>query len=73
MEEIPSSEVVIAGMFLVNNHPVVVLFDSRASYSFMSPTFASQYDQKVVTIEKGGYCISAARSQISTDQIVREV
>ena len=44
MEEIPSGEVVIASMFLVNHHPVVILFDSRASHSFMSPTFASKYD-----------------------------
>ena len=44
MEEIPSSEVVTAGMFLVNHYPVVVLFDSGDSHSFMSPTFASNYD-----------------------------
>ena len=73
MEEIPSGEVVTVGMFLVNHHPTVVLFDFGASHLFMSLTFASKYKQKVVTIEKGGYCISAARSQISTNQIVREV
>ena len=44
MEKIPSGEVVTAVMFLVNHHPVVVLFDSGASHSFMSPTFASKYD-----------------------------
>ena len=44
MEEIPSGEVVTAGMFLVNHHPAVVLFDSGASHSFMSPIFASKYD-----------------------------
>ena len=73
MEEIPSSEVVTAGMFLVNHHPAVVLFDSRASHSFMSPTFASKHDQKIVVVDKGGYCISATRSNISTKQIVRGV
>ena len=73
MEEIPSGKVVTASMFLVNHHPTVVLFDSGASHSFMSPTFASQYNQKVVTVEKGSYCISAAGSQISNNQIVREV
>ena len=73
MEEIPSGEVVTAGMFLVNHHPAVVLFDSRASHSFMSPTFASKYDQKIVVVGKGDYCISAARSNISTNQIVRDV
>jgi len=60
MEEIPSNEVVTAGMFLVNHHPTVVLFDSGASHSIMSPTFASKYDQKIFVVDKGGYCISAA-------------
>ena len=73
MEEIPSGEVVTAGMFLVNHHPLVVLFDSGASYSFMSPTFASKYDQKIFVVDKGGYCISAAGSNISINQIVKDV
>ena len=60
LEEIPSGEVVIVGMFLVNQHPAVVLFDSGASHSFMSQTFASKHYQGVVTVDKGGYCISAA-------------
>jgi hypothetical protein len=44
MEEIPSREVIAAGMFLVNQHPAIILFDSRASHSFMSQTFASKND-----------------------------
>lgn len=67
LEEIPLGEVVTAGMFLVNQHPTVVLFDSRASHSFMSQTFASNHDQRVVTVDKDGYCISAARNNISTN------
>ena len=67
LEEFPSGEVVIAGTFLVNQHPIVVLFDSRASHLFMSQTFASKHDQRVVTIDMGGYCISAARNNISTN------
>ena len=73
LEEIPSGEVIIAGTFLVNQHPIVVLFDSRASHSFMSRIFASKHNQRVVTIDKGGYYISAARNNISTSQIVRDV
>ena len=70
LEEIPSGEVVTVGTFLVNQHPAVVLFDSGASHSVMSQTFASKHDQRVVTIDKGGYCISAAKNNISTYQIV---
>ena len=67
MEEIPTGEVVTAGMFLVNKHPTIVLFDSRASHSFMSQAFASKHDQKIIVIDKGGYCISSARASISTN------
>ena len=73
MEEIPAREVVTAGMFLVNHHPAVILFDYVASHSFMSPTFASKYDQKIFVVDKGGYCISAAENNISTNQLVKDV
>jgi hypothetical protein len=73
MEEIPSGEVITAGMFLVNQHPAIILFDSRASHSFMSQTFASKNDQKIKVVDKGGYCISSAGDSISTNQIVRDV
>ena len=73
MEEIPTGEVVTAGMFLVNKHPTIVLFDSRASHSFMSQTFASKYDQKIIEVNKGGYSISSAGATISTNQRVRDM
>jgi hypothetical protein len=73
MEEIPSGEVVTMGIFLVNQHPAIVLFDSGASDSFMSQTFASKYDQKIKVVDKGGYCISSVGASISTNQIVRDV
>ena len=41
IEEIPTGEVVTTRTFLMNQHPAVVLFDSRASHSFMSQTFVS--------------------------------
>jgi len=66
-------EVVTAGMFLVNQHHIIVLFDSRASHSFMSQTFASKYDQKIIVVDKGGCCISLAGPSTSTNQIVRDV
>ena len=52
VEEVPTGEVVTAGMFLVNKHPPIVLFDSRASHSFMSQAFASRYDQKVIEVTR---------------------
>ena len=41
--DIPLGEVVTIGKFLVDQHPAVVLFDSGASHSFMSPAFASKF------------------------------
>ena len=73
MEEIPTGEVVTTGMFLVNQHPTIVLFDSGASHSFMSQSFASKHDQKIIVVDKGGYCISSAGASICTNQIVRDV
>ena len=70
MIEVPSGEVVTADKFLVNQHPVVVLFDSGALHSFMSLAFTSKYNQKVITLSTGSYCISAAGSNISTNQVV---
>ena len=73
VEEIPVGEVVIAGMFLVNKHPAIVLFDSGASHSFMSQIFASEHNQKIKVVDKGGYCISSARASISTNLMVIDV
>ena len=68
VEEVPAGEVVTAGMFLVNKHPAIVLFDFRASHLFMSQAFASRYDQKVIEVSKGGYSISLTGATISTNK-----
>ena len=65
MEEIPIVKVVTAGMFLVTKHPTLVLFDSGATHSFMSQTFASKHDQKIIEVDNGGYSISSAGATIS--------
>ena len=73
IEEVPAGEVVTAGMFLVNKHPAIVLFDSGASHSFMSQAFASRHDQKIVEVSKGGYSINSAGATISTNKMVKNV
>jgi hypothetical protein len=72
IEEIPAGEVVTTGKFLVNNYPAVVLFDSGASHSFISPSFASKFDQRIVTLDKDGYYISVAKNNIATNQLVMD-
>ena len=73
VEEVPTGEVVTAGMFLINKHPAVVLFDSGASHSFMSQAFASRHDQEIIEVSKWGYNISSAGATISTNKIVKKV
>jgi len=73
VEEITLGEVVTTSMFLVNKHPAIVLFDSGASHSFMSQTFASKHDQKIIEVYKGGYSISLDGATISINQIVRDM
>jgi hypothetical protein len=36
VEEIPTGEEVLAGMFFLNEHPVIILFDSEVSHDFVS-------------------------------------
>jgi hypothetical protein len=72
MDDILEAEPVIAGMFSINNHPTVVLFDSRSSYSFISQAFARKHEQKIVELEYA-YRISLARADLLTNQVVQGV
>jgi hypothetical protein len=42
VEEIPTGEEVLADTFFLNEHPVIILFDSGASHDFMSSTYAKK-------------------------------
>ena len=57
VEEIPKGEAVTAGMFLVNQHPAVVLFDSGASHSFMSQAFTLSMGNMSLTLIVGNFAL----------------
>jgi hypothetical protein len=42
VEEISMGEEVLAGTFFLNECPIIILFDSGASYDFMSSTCAKK-------------------------------
>jgi len=70
IEEIPEREPVTTGMFPVNQHLAVVLFDSTSSHSFMSQAFAQKHDQAVIDLGYG-YRINSAGADVLTNRVVR--
>jgi hypothetical protein len=42
VEEIPTGEEVLVGTFFLNEHLIIILFDSRVSHDFMSSTCAKR-------------------------------
>ncbi|WVZ63289.1 hypothetical protein U9M48_012931 [Paspalum notatum var. saurae] len=72
LEQVPEGEPVLAGTFLVNDHPTVVLFDSGATFSFISKAYALKHGYEIIEL-KQRYHITAAESSISTNHIVRDL
>jgi hypothetical protein len=60
VEEIPTREKVLAGTFFLNEHPIIILFDSRASHDFMSSTCAKEPKLSLVALG-APYVISIPR------------
>jgi hypothetical protein len=72
VDDIPEVEPMIAGMFSINTHPTVVLFDSGSSHSFVSQTFVKRCEQKIVELECA-YWISSVGADLLTNQIIQGV
>jgi predicted aspartyl protease len=71
VEEIPMGEEVLAGMFFLNEHPVMILFDSGASYNFMSSTCAKK--AKLSLVASGApYVISTPGGRVDANWIVQK-
>ena len=70
MEQIPTGEPVLDGTFTLNGHPTVVLFDSGASHTFISQSYASRHGIKTSCIGES-YSISAPGNPINTNLIVK--
>jgi hypothetical protein len=66
IDDIPEGEPMTAGMFSINNHPAVILFDSGLSHLFVSQAFARKYEQKIVELECA-YRISSAGADLLTN------
>ena len=72
VDQIPEGEPVLASIFLVNKHPTVVLFDSGATHTFISRSYATKHGYHIDNM-KAKYHITAPGSPIDTSQIVRHL
>jgi hypothetical protein len=68
MEEIRMGEEVLASTFFLNEHPIIILFDSRASHDFISSTCAKKVMLSIVTA-KALYVISTPGGRVDADRI----
>jgi hypothetical protein len=62
-QQVVHQETVMAGMFTIESHPALVLFDSGASHSFMSMGFVERHNLSLVAIPYA-YKIRTAGSQM---------
>jgi hypothetical protein len=72
MEKILTGEEVLASTFFLNEHPIIILFDSEASHDFMSSTCAKK--AKLSLVATGApYVISTLRGRVDADRIVQNI
>jgi predicted aspartyl protease len=68
VEEIHMGEEVLAGAFFLNEHPIIILFDSGASHDFMSSACAKRAKLTLVALG-ASYVTSTPEGQVDTDRI----
>jgi hypothetical protein len=71
VKEIPTGEEVLTGTFSLNEHPVIILFDSGALHDFISSTCSKKAMLSMVATE-APYMISTLGAWVDADRIVRK-
>jgi hypothetical protein len=69
VEEIPTGEELLAGMFFLNERPIIILFDSGASHDFMSFTYAKKAKLSFVA-SRAPYVISTPGGRVDDNQVL---
>jgi hypothetical protein len=72
VEEIPTGEEVLAGMYYLREHPIVILFDSRASHDFMSLACAQKTNLSLEKTEVP-YLILTPGGQVVANCMVHKI
>jgi hypothetical protein len=68
VEEIPTGEEVLVGTFFLNEHPIIILFDSGVSHDFMSSTCTKRAKLTLVA-SAVPYVISTPEGRVDTNRI----
>jgi hypothetical protein len=67
-EEAQQSHDVLLGMFFTNSHPAIVLFNSRASHSFITSKFVAKHNLPI-TIMRYTMIVSSPGGEVRTKHI----
>jgi hypothetical protein len=72
VDGIPTGEEVLAGTFFLNEHPIIILFDSVALHDFMS--FTCFKKARLTLVASGAsYVISIPGGKVEADRIAQKV
>jgi hypothetical protein len=67
-DEAQQAQDVVLGMFLTSSHPATVLFDSRASHSFITSSFVTNHNLPIANM-KHTMLVSSPGGEMRTGQI----
>jgi hypothetical protein len=72
LSELPEGTPIMTGTFSINHHPVIVLFDSSATHSFVSAKYGTKIGLDIYPTN-GNYKITTPGGKILSNQIYRKV
>jgi hypothetical protein len=72
LSELPEGAPIMMGTFSINHQPMIILFDSGATHSFISPKCGIKVGLDFYPTN-GAYMIATPGGKISSNQIYRKV
>jgi hypothetical protein len=72
LSELPEGAPIMTGTFSINHQPVIILFDSSATHSFISSKCGTKVGLDIYPT-KGAYVIATPGGKIASNQIYRKV
>jgi hypothetical protein len=72
LSELPEGTPIMTGTFSINHHPVIILFDSRSTHSFVNAKYGTRIGLDIYPTN-GDYKITTPGGKILSNQIFRKV